>query len=78
MSRATDAPSHEIVAVKLTSDDVGDVSEISDLLDQIDADVASLTADGAYNGEAVCDSIADRRDAASSSPGIWLLGSLWR
>src|ERR1700728_848080 len=50
-----DAFTHEIVAVELMPDDVGDVSEIPDLLDQIDPDVASLTADGAYDGEAVCD-----------------------
>ena len=40
-----DADTHEIVAVELTPDDVGDVSEVPDLLDQIDADVASLTAE---------------------------------
>ena len=56
-----DAITHEIVAVELTPDDVSDVSEISDLLDQIDADVASQTADGAYDGEAVYDAIVDRR-----------------
>jgi Transposase DDE domain len=36
-----DANTHEIVAVELTPDDVGDVPEIPHLLDQIDADVAS-------------------------------------
>ena len=35
----------KIVAAELTPDDVGNVSEIPDLLDQIDADVASLTAE---------------------------------
>jgi hypothetical protein len=55
-----DADAHEIVAVGLTSDDVGDVSEIPDLLDQIDADIASMTADGAYDGEAVYDAVAER------------------
>jgi hypothetical protein len=55
-----DAGTHEIVAVELTPDDVGDVSELSGLLDQIDADVASLTADGAYDGETVYDAVADR------------------
>ena len=34
-------------------DDVGDVSEMPALLDQIDAKIASMTADGAYDGEAV-------------------------
>jgi hypothetical protein len=35
------AVTREIVAVELTSDDVGDMSDISIRLDQIDADVAS-------------------------------------
>ena len=50
-----DADTHEIVAVELTPDDVGDISELPDLLDQIDADadVASMTADGAYDGQVV-------------------------
>src|ERR1700728_2556844 len=60
-----DAATHEIVAVELTPDDVGDVSEIPDLLDQIDADVASLTADGAYDGEVVYDAAAERHPAAA-------------
>ena len=55
-----DAVTHVIVAVELTPDDVGDVSEMPDLLDQIDAEVASLTADGAYDGEAVYDAVVDR------------------
>ena len=45
-----DAGAHEIVAVELTPDDVGDVSELPGLLKQVDSDVASLTADGAYDG----------------------------
>jgi len=58
------AGTHEIVAVELTPDDVGDVSELSGLLDQIDADVVSLTADGAYDGDAVYDAVADRYPGA--------------
>ena len=60
-----DADTHEIVAVELTPDDVGDVSEIPHLLDQIDADVASMTADGAYDGEAVYDAVAERHPGAA-------------
>jgi hypothetical protein len=41
-----DADTHEIVTAALTPDDVGDISEIPDLLGQIDAIVASMTADG--------------------------------
>jgi hypothetical protein len=50
--------------LELTPDDVGDVSEIPDLPDQIDADIASLTADGAYDGAAVYDAVADRHPDA--------------
>jgi transposase len=60
-----DANTHEIVAVELTPDDVGDVSEVPDLLDQIDAEVASVTADGAYDGEAVYDAVAERHPSAT-------------
>jgi hypothetical protein len=64
-----DADTHEIVAVELTLDDVGDIVEIPDLLDQIDADVASMTADGAYDGAAVYDAVAERHpDAAVIIP----------
>ena len=60
-----DADTREIVAVELTPDDVGDVSEIPHLLDQIDADVASMTAGGAYDGEAVYDAVAERHPGAT-------------
>ena len=60
-----DADTHEIVAAELTPEDVGDVSELPELLDQIEADIASLTADGAYDGEAVYDAIAERHPEAS-------------
>jgi hypothetical protein len=60
-----DADTQEIVAVELTPDDVGDVSEVPDLLDQIDADIASMTVDGAYDGEAVYDAVAERHPSAT-------------
>src|SRR5271170_1702498 len=60
-----DADTQEIVAVELTPDDVGDISALPDLLDQIDADVTSMTADGAYDGEAVYDAVAERHPAAA-------------
>jgi transposase len=63
-----DADTHEIVAAELTPDDVGDVSEIPHLLDQIDADVASMTADGAYDGDAVYDAVAERYPGAAVMP----------
>jgi IS5 family transposase len=60
-----DAGTHEIVAAELTPDDVGDISELPELLDQIEADVASLTADGAYDGDAVYHAMAERYPDAS-------------
>ena len=60
-----DAVTHEIVASELTPDDVDDVSEIPALLHQIDAKVASLTADGACDGDAVCDAVAERHPEAA-------------
>jgi transposase len=60
-----DADTHEIVAAELTPDDVGDVSEVPELLDQIDANVALMTADGAYDGEAVYDAVAERHPQAA-------------
>jgi hypothetical protein len=52
-----DAVTHEIVASELTADDVADVSEMPALLYLIDAEVASMTADGAYDGEAIYDAV---------------------
>ena len=60
-----DADRHEIVASELTPDDVGDVSETPEPLDQTEADVASLTADGACDGAAVCAAVAERHPGAS-------------
>jgi hypothetical protein len=59
-----DADTHEIIATELTPDNVV-VSEIADLLDQIDADIASMTADGAYDGEAVYDAVVERHLSAT-------------
>ena len=41
-----------------------DVTELPGLLDQIDAEIASLTADGAYDGEVVYDTVANRHPDA--------------
>jgi transposase len=60
-----DAVTHGIVASELTPDDVGDVSEVPALLDQLDAEVASMTADGAYDGKAVYDAVANRYPEAA-------------
>jgi hypothetical protein len=60
-----DVNTHKIVAVELTPDDVGDVTEFPNLLDQNDANVASVTADGAYDGEAVYNAVSERHPEAS-------------
>ena len=60
-----EANTREIVAVELTTDDVGDVTELPRLLDQIDGGVASMTGDGAYVGEAVYSAVAERHPEAS-------------
>ena len=59
-----DTVTHEIVASELTPDDVGDVSEVPALLDQIDAEVASMTADGAYDREGAYAAVAERHPEA--------------
>ena len=59
-----DADTHEVVAVELTQDDVGDVSQLGGLLDQVATPVASLIADGAYDGETVYDAVADHHPEA--------------
>ena len=53
------------MVAELTPDDVGDVSTVTELLEQIASRVASLTADGAYDGEAVYDAVAERHPGAA-------------
>ena len=53
------------MVAELTPDDVGDVSIVTEPLDQIDSRVASLTADGAYDGEAVYDTMTERHPGAA-------------
>ena len=48
----------------VTPDDVGDVSALPDLMDQIEAPVGSVTADGAYDGDAIYDEVLQRHRAA--------------
>lgn len=60
-----DAGSHEIVAVELTADDIGDVTAVPDLLYQIEDDLSSMTGDGAYDGQSVYDAVAARHPGAA-------------
>lgn len=59
------AETHEVVVAELTPDDVGDVSAVPDLLERINGTVASLTADGAYDGEIVYDAVVARHPGAA-------------
>jgi hypothetical protein len=64
---AVDAGTQEIAAVELTPDDVGDVSALPDLLDQIESPIGSMTADGAYDSETVYDEVLHRHPAARAN-----------
>src|ERR1035441_10464536 len=55
---AVDADTGMIMASTLTGNDVGDPSQVAPLLDQIEATVASVTADGAYDGMPTYDVVA--------------------
>src|SRR3954465_11583122 len=50
---AVDPTRHEILASELTTNEIGDRSLVSPLLHQIPGDMASVMADGAYDGEPV-------------------------
>ena len=60
-----DADTHDVVVAELTPDDVGEVSTFTELLQHIDSRVATLTADGAYDGEAVYNAVAERHPGAA-------------
>src|ERR1035438_6667917 len=55
---AVDADTGMIMASILTGNDVGDPSQVAPLLDQIEATIASVTADGAYDGSPTYDIVA--------------------
>jgi hypothetical protein len=48
---AVNPNSSEILASELTTNEIGDSSMVRPLLDQIPGTIASVTADGAYDGE---------------------------
>lgn len=60
----------EIRAVEVTSSDVGDAPMLPDLLAQLppDQEIATVTADGAYDTRACHDAVADRGAAAIIPP----------
>jgi hypothetical protein len=58
---AVDSSSGEILASELTSNEDGDASQVGRLLEQIPGPIASVTADGAYDGEPVYHAVAARQ-----------------
>ena len=67
---AIDEQTLEIRAVEVTSSDIGDAPILPELLAQIstDQDIASVTADGAYDTRKCHDAIADRGAVAIIPP----------
>ena len=62
---AVDPETGEILASELTTTEDGDASQVGPLLDQFSGSIASITADGAYDGEPVYRAIAERDPAAA-------------
>jgi DDE family transposase len=58
---AVDADTGEIVASVLTDNGADDAGEVPALLDQVEGEIASVTADGAYDGEPVYREVASRQ-----------------
>jgi len=58
---AVDPDSGEILASELTTSEGGDASLVGPLLEQITGPIASVTADGAYDGEPVYRAVSERR-----------------
>jgi hypothetical protein len=57
-----DLVSREIICSDLTTDGVGDFTALPGLLDQIDVPVDLFLADGAYDGDPMCDLLLERFD----------------
>src|SRR5215207_7483688 len=64
---AVDAETGEIVARVLTGKEAGDAGQVPVLLEQVGGEIASVMADGAYNGEPVYRAIAARQPQAPPS-----------
>ena len=60
-----DADTGEIVAAALTRKEVDDGSQVGPLLDQVTGQVASFTANGAYDQDSVSTAVAKRHPAAA-------------
>ncbi|MBM6584130.1 IS5 family transposase [Microvirga sp. BT689] len=62
---AVDPETGEILTSELTTTEDGDASQVGPLLNQISGPIASVTADGAYDGDPVYRTIAERDPAAA-------------
>jgi transposase len=58
---AIDAGTGEIVANTLTDNGADDVGEVPGLLGQVEGEIISFIADGAYDGEPVYQAVADKQ-----------------
>ncbi len=58
---AVDPSTGEILASELTSNEEGDASQVGPLLNQIPGSIASVTADGAYDGEPTYRAVSERQ-----------------
>jgi hypothetical protein len=67
---AVDAETGEIVASVLTGKEAGDASQVPVLLEQVEGEIASVMADGAYDGEPVYQAIAARQPQSAPSIAI--------
>jgi transposase len=53
-----------VIAVELTTPDVGDPSAVPDLLGQIDSDFTDFIADGAYDGDPIYQAVLEKQPEA--------------
>jgi transposase len=58
---ALDAETRQLVATALTTDEAGDSTQVPDLLNGIEGEIGSFTADGAYDGDSVYQAIASHQ-----------------
>jgi hypothetical protein len=58
---ALDAATGEIVAHTLTGNDADDAGQLPVLLEQVDGEIASVAADGAYDGDPAYQAVASRQ-----------------
>jgi hypothetical protein len=65
---AVDPSTGMIMVSTLTENDAGDPSLVALLLDRIDAEIGSVTADGAYDGVPAYDAVAARAGDIPNHP----------